>query len=149
MPGAANGRATCARPCRDDAVRRAGCMLQLHRRLLSGDPERMCHAARRLYNAAIKDRAFTYAWFFLMFAAHIIFCIWSAVSPPLPLGNAWSHTGFILGVQARARAACQWLGVGLGSMSGLGMRDTGHRLRPGRAGARAPPALQSLLPLPA
>jgi hypothetical protein len=55
----------------------------------------------RLYNAAIKDRAFTYAWFFLMFAAHIIFCIWSAVSPPLPLGNAWSHTGFILGVQAR------------------------------------------------
>jgi hypothetical protein len=59
-------------------------------------------AERRLYNAAIKDRAFTYAWFFLMFAAHIIFCIWSAVSPPLPLGNAWSHTGFILGVQARA-----------------------------------------------
>ena len=63
----------------------------------------MCRAAGRLYNAAIKDRAFTYAWFFLMFAAHIIFCIWSAVSPPLPLGNAWSHTGFILGVQARAR----------------------------------------------
>ncbi|KAK9846272.1 hypothetical protein WJX81_000509 [Elliptochloris bilobata] len=53
----------------------------------------------RLYNAAIKDRAFTYAWFFLMFAAHIIFCIWSAASPPLPLGNSWSHTGFILGVQ--------------------------------------------------
>lgn len=62
----------------------------------------MCRTAGRLYNAAIKDRAFTYAWFFLMFAAHIIFCIWSAVSPPLPLGNAWSHTGFILGVQARA-----------------------------------------------
>jgi hypothetical protein len=29
----------------------------------------------RVYNAAIKDRAFTYAIFFLFFCVHIIFCI--------------------------------------------------------------------------
>jgi secretory carrier-associated membrane protein len=54
----------------------------------------------RLYNAAIKDRAFTYAWFFLMYAAHLIFCVWSAVSPPLPMTNDWSHTGFLTGIKA-------------------------------------------------
>lgn len=54
----------------------------------------------RLYNAAIKDRAFTYAWFFLMYACHMIFCIWSAISPPLPFTNDWSHTGFITGIKA-------------------------------------------------
>ena len=55
---------------------------------------------RRLYNAAIKDRAVTYAWFFLMYLIHIAFCIWSAVSPPLPGANDWSHTGFIACIKA-------------------------------------------------
>ena len=60
----------------------------------------MCCRYRRLYNAAIKDRAVTYAWFFLFYLVHIAFCIWSAVSPPLPGANDWSHTGFIACIQA-------------------------------------------------
>ena len=54
----------------------------------------------RIYNLAQKDRALWYAWFFLMFAVHIAFCIWSAVSPPLPFINDWSHTGFVTSVKA-------------------------------------------------
>ena len=53
-----------------------------------------------MYNATIKDRAFTYAIFFLFFCVHIIFCVWSAISPPLPFSNDWSHTGFICGIKA-------------------------------------------------
>ena len=53
----------------------------------------------RVYNAAIKDRAFTYAVFFVFFCIHIIFCVWSAISPPLPFSNDWSHTGFICGIK--------------------------------------------------
>jgi hypothetical protein len=56
----------------------------------------------RVYNAAIKDRAFTYAVFFVFFSVHIVFCVWSAISPPLPFSNDWSHTGFICGIKARA-----------------------------------------------
>ena len=62
----------------------------------------------RVYNAAIKDRAFTYAIFFVFFCIHIIFCVWSAISPPLPFSNDWSHTGFICGIKvphARGLAA--------------------------------------------
>ena len=54
----------------------------------------------RLYNAAIKDRAFTYAWFFLLYLVHIAFCIWSAIAPPLPMTNDWSHTGYIVCLKA-------------------------------------------------
>ncbi|BDA41493.1 Putative secretory carrier-associated membrane protein 1 [Coccomyxa sp. Obi] len=54
----------------------------------------------RVYHAAIKDRAFTYAIFFVFFCVHIIFCVWSAISPPLPFSNDWSHTGFICGIKA-------------------------------------------------
>ena len=54
----------------------------------------------RVYNAAIKDRAFTYAIFFLFFFIHIIFCVWSAISPPLPFSNDWSHTGFMSAIKA-------------------------------------------------
>ena len=53
-----------------------------------------------MYNAAIKDRAFTYAVFFLFFFIHIIFCVWSAISPPLPFSNDWSHTGFMCAIKA-------------------------------------------------
>lgn len=60
----------------------------------------VCCRYRRLYNAAIKDRAVTYAWFFLFYLIHIAFCIWSAVSPPLPGANDWSHTGFIACIKA-------------------------------------------------
>lgn len=55
---------------------------------------------RRLYNAAIKDRALTYAWFFIFYLVHIAFCVWSAISPPLPSANDWSHTGFIACLKA-------------------------------------------------
>ncbi|CAK0783815.1 hypothetical protein CVIRNUC_007015 [Coccomyxa viridis] len=54
----------------------------------------------RVYNAAIKDRAFTYAIFFMFFFIHIIFCVWSAISPPLPFSNDWSHTGFMSAIKA-------------------------------------------------
>ena len=54
----------------------------------------------RIYNVAIRDRALVYAWFFLMFAVHIAFCIWSAISPPLPFTNDWSHAGFVTCVKA-------------------------------------------------
>lgn len=64
---------------------------------------------RRLYNAAIKDRAVTYAWFFIAYLIHIAFCVWSAIAPPLPGANAWSHTGFIACV--RAFNASKFVGV--------------------------------------
>ncbi|KAK9819936.1 hypothetical protein WJX72_004131 [[Myrmecia] bisecta] len=54
----------------------------------------------RLYHAAIKDRAFTYAWFFLLYLVHIAFCLWSAIAPPLPMTNDWSHTGYIVCLKA-------------------------------------------------
>ena len=38
----------------------------------------------RLYNAAKKDAAFTYAWFFLAYLVHIFWCIWSAVCAHSP-----------------------------------------------------------------
>ena len=62
----------------------------------------LCFPCRymRVYNAAIKDRAFTYAIFFLFFFIHIIFCVWSAISPPLPFSNDWSHTGFMSAIKA-------------------------------------------------
>ena len=62
----------------------------------------LCFACRymRVYNAAIKDRAFTYAIFFMFFFIHIIFCVWSAISPPLPFSNDWSHTGFMSAIKA-------------------------------------------------
>ena len=53
-----------------------------------------------MYNAAVKDRAFTYAWFFLFFLVHIAFCIWAAVSPPLIYKKDWGHAGFITGISA-------------------------------------------------
>ena len=62
-----------------------------------------------MYNAAIKDRAVTYAWFFLAYLIHIAFCVWSAIAPPLPGANAWSHTGFIACV--RAFNASKFVGV--------------------------------------
>ena len=40
-----------------------------------------------------------YAVFFLTFAIHVAFCIWSAISPPLPLTNDWSHTGFVTSIK--------------------------------------------------
>ena len=64
---------------------------------------------RRLYNAAIKDRAVTYAWFFIAYLMHIAFCVWSAIAPPLPGANTWSHTGFIACV--RAFNASKFVGV--------------------------------------
>ena len=54
----------------------------------------------RLYNTAIRDRALVYAWFFLMFSVHIVFCVWSAISPPLPFTSDWSHTGFVTCIKA-------------------------------------------------
>ena len=54
----------------------------------------------RVYNAAIKDRAFTYAIFFMFFFVHVVFCVWSAISPPLPFSNDWSHTGFMCAIKA-------------------------------------------------
>jgi len=53
----------------------------------------------RLYTAAIKDRAFTYAWFFLAYLIHIFWCIWSAVSPPI-LFNKWSYAGWVTAIVA-------------------------------------------------
>ena len=56
---------------------------------------------KRLYNAAIKDRAFTYAWFFLFYLVHIGWCIWAAVSPPIPFGfSKWALAGYVAGIKA-------------------------------------------------
>ena len=43
----------------------------------------------RLYTAAGKDRAMSYAGFFLFYMVHIGFCIWSAVAPPF-FGNSFA-----------------------------------------------------------
>ena len=37
----------------------------------------------RLYTAAQKDRALTYFMFFIFYSAHIIWCIWSFMAPPI------------------------------------------------------------------
>eukprot|EP00891_Asterochloris_glomerata_P007236 jgi/Astpho2/7236/e_gw1.00113.104.1_t len=56
---------------------------------------------KRLYNAAKKDRALSYAPIcFCFIAVHCAFCVWSAVAPPLPSVNNWSHTGFIACISA-------------------------------------------------
>ena len=43
----------------------------------------------RLYTAAGKDRAMSYAGFFLFYMVHIAFCVWSAVAPPF-WGNSFA-----------------------------------------------------------
>jgi hypothetical protein len=54
---------------------------------------------RRLYNAMRKDRALTFAWFFLMYMVHIAWCIFAAISPPIFIkGN--SLTGFLSFIKA-------------------------------------------------
>ena len=90
----------------------------------------------RVYNAAIKDRAFTYAIFFLFFFIHIIFCVWSAISPPLPFSNDWSHTGFMSAIKAIGSntftgvifiiGACFWTLETLWSLWCLKMVSTKH-----------------------
>lgn len=57
----------------------------------------------RIYNAAIKDRAMTYLWFFLMFCCHLVFVAWSAIAPPVAGGAA--HAGFVEGVAALSKSA--------------------------------------------
>ena len=47
----------------------------------------------RLYNAAQKDRALTYFFFFIFYSVHIIWCIWAFLSPPV--GVQWSLTGLM------------------------------------------------------
>ena len=83
---------------------------------------------KRVYNAAIKDRAFTYAWFFLFFLIHIAFCIWAAVSPPLIYKEDWGHAGFITGISAFNNSngktsifvgVCYMVGGGLWSLEAL------------------------------
>eukprot|EP00245_Coleochaete_scutata_P001497 TRINITY_DN11839_c0_g1_i1.p1 TRINITY_DN11839_c0_g1~~TRINITY_DN11839_c0_g1_i1.p1 ORF type:complete len:312 (+),score=52.02 TRINITY_DN11839_c0_g1_i1:185-1120(+) len=53
---------------------------------------------KRLYNAFRKDRALTFAWFFLMYLIHLAFCIFAAVSPPF-LFKSRSLTGLIAVLQ--------------------------------------------------
>ena len=59
----------------------------------------------RLYNAAKKDAAFTYAWFFLGYLVHIFWCIWSAVCAPLPTPDCRS---LAFGWLSRFPACCTW-----------------------------------------
>ena len=77
----------------------------------------------RLYNAAIKDRALTYAWFFLIYLIHIAFCVWAAVSPPLIYKNDWGHSGFITGIGAFDKSTfvgvVYMIGGGLWSLEAL------------------------------
>ena len=49
----------------------------------------------RIYNLAIRDRALMYAFFYLMYIIHISFCVFAAVSPPMPFVSDWSLAGFI------------------------------------------------------
>lgn len=47
----------------------------------------------RLYNAAQKDRALTYFFFFIFYSVHILWCVWAFLSPPV--GVQWSLTGLM------------------------------------------------------
>lgn len=31
----------------------------------------------------------------MLYLVHIVFCVWSAVAPPMPNTNDWSHTGYL------------------------------------------------------
>eukprot|EP00193_Tetraselmis_chui_P005181 CAMPEP_0177767686 /NCGR_PEP_ID=MMETSP0491_2-20121128/9274_1 /TAXON_ID=63592 /ORGANISM="Tetraselmis chuii, Strain PLY429" /LENGTH=349 /DNA_ID=CAMNT_0019284351 /DNA_START=196 /DNA_END=1245 /DNA_ORIENTATION=+ len=55
----------------------------------------------RLYNATIRDRAITFAVFFLMYLVHVIFCFWAAISPPIgSAGSQWSFAGIFTTISA-------------------------------------------------
>lgn len=75
----------------------------------------------RLYNAAIKDSALSYALFFMFFMAHMVFVGWSAIAPPIL--NSWSHTGFwsatsVIGKNTGA-GVIYFIGAGLWSIEFL------------------------------
>ncbi|VAH20862.1 unnamed protein product [Triticum turgidum subsp. durum] len=61
---------------------------------ISGVPGAYVLWYRPLYNAMRTESALKFGWFFLFYMIHIIFCVWSAVSPPFPFkGN--SLTGIL------------------------------------------------------
>eukprot|EP00887_Chlorella_sp_A99_P001929 scaffold18.g1929.t1 len=66
--------------------------------MLGGVPGAYILWYARIYNAAIKDSAFGYAVFFAGFMANLVFCIWSAVAPPIL--SSWSHAGFMSAISA-------------------------------------------------
>jgi hypothetical protein len=43
---------------------------------------------RRVYNACKSDSAIMFAWFFLIFSAHILFCVYAAIAPSSLFGRA-------------------------------------------------------------
>lgn len=67
--------------------------------LVAGVPLAFAMWYRALYKSAMNDRAFGFAWFFLTFLAHMVFCIWSAVGPDI-LVSQWSHTGVLSTISA-------------------------------------------------
>lgn len=65
---------------------------------LGGIPGAYIFWYARIYNAAIKDSALGYGMFFAGFMANLVFCIWSAISPPVLA--SWSHAGFMTAISA-------------------------------------------------
>ena len=56
--------------------------------LASGVPGAYYLWYRRLYNACKNDSALMFAWFFLVYLFHILFCIYAAVAPSGLFGTA-------------------------------------------------------------
>jgi hypothetical protein len=61
---------------------------------ISGVPGAYVLWYRPLYNAMRTESALKFGWFFLFYAIHILFCVWSAVAPPFPFKGK-SLTGIL------------------------------------------------------
>ncbi|TVU20077.1 hypothetical protein EJB05_36267 [Eragrostis curvula] len=83
---------------------------------ISGVPGAYVLWYRPLYNAMRTESALKFGWFFLFYILHIIFCVWSAVSPPFPFkGN--SFTGILPAIDAIGKSAI----VGIFYFVGFGL----------------------------
>ena len=56
--------------------------------LITGVPGAYYFWYARLYNATKNDSALAYAWFFIVFLAHIAFCLFAFIAPPEAFGTA-------------------------------------------------------------
>jgi hypothetical protein len=83
---------------------------------ISGVPGAYVLWYRPLYNAMRTESALKFGWFFLFYMIHIIFCVWSAVSPPFPFkGN--SLTGILPAIDVITKSAI----VGIFYFVGFGL----------------------------
>ncbi|KAL6845259.1 hypothetical protein ACP4OV_024754 [Aristida adscensionis] len=83
---------------------------------ISGVPGAYVLWYRPLYNAMRTESALKFGWFFLFYLIHILFCVWSAVSPPFPFKGK-SLTGILPAIDVIGNSAI----VGIFYFIGFGL----------------------------